>query len=305
MNSIKLVFFLLVVFNLSSNCYAGNDFPPGDYRIELATGGRPSSPYPQLENYNRALTEQGTGSQFTVPVTRHHIIPFQLLRSFYNMVTTNGDLLRFRSFFFAMSQRMPFYASSNSIDCSGGGIISDLSGAATLAYAIASAYVFSGGQTPPPGLDTFQQFYTWLPGNLFIGPANRSDDPHDGMAFEVNAATVVGQERFRVLQRAYNNMLAYVQNGDRQHLGAIADDLSRIANVRSIYQLNADDWEFVSGQYKLTNNAAPMGRAATSNKDIKKTKDAIESSAMCEAGSSEFYKMRARYYNTIFLVYPF
>ncbi|WP_429058625.1 hypothetical protein [Aeromonas jandaei] len=284
---------LLAILSFSSSCYANDDFPPGKYKIDITTGGgRPSSPYPPLENYNRELTQHGTGSAFTVPVTRHHIIPYQLLRDFYNMVTTNGDMARFRSFFLTMSTSITYYASSNSIDCSGG-TLSDLSAASTLAQAFGSLYANGGGQINPPGLDTFQQFYTWLPGNLFVGPSNRSDDPHDGMAFEQNAATVVGSGRFTVLQRTYNNLIQYVQHGNRNVLGNIASDLSRIATIRSVYALDPSDWEFVSGQYRLRANAPRK----TDSDEI--TTQINKSNSTCKNVQSNFKSMRAKYYSVL------
>ena len=294
MHTIRVFFiFLLTILSFSSICYANDDFPPGNYKIDIAAaGGRPSSPYPPLENYNRALTRSGTGSEFTVPVTRHHIIPYQLLRDFYNMVTTNGDMARFRSFFLTMGATLPYYASSNAIDCSGGAF-SDLSAASTLAQALGSLYANGGGQINPPGLDTFQQFYTWLPGNLFVGPSNRSDDPHDGMAFEQNAATVVGAARFAILQRAYNNLIQYVQHGNRNVLRAIAGDLSQIAAIRSVYALDRSDWELVSGQYRLRANAPRKKDSDEVTTQINKN------NSICRDTASKFKRMRAKYYSVL------
>lgn len=291
MSSIKSFIMLLIFLNVSFSSYA-DDYPPGNYKIEIAASGRPSSPYPPLENYNRELTQHGTGSGFTVPVTRHHIIPYQLLRDFYNMVTTNGDMARFRSFFLTMSNSMSYYASSNSIDCSSGAL-SDLAAASTLAEAFGRLYVSGGGQINPPGLDTYQQFYTWLPGNLFIGPSNRSDDPHDGMAFEQNAATVVGSGRFTILQRAYNNLIQYVRHGNRAVLGAIATDLSRVATVRTIYSLDNSDWELISGQYRLRANAP---RKIDAKKDLN-TPNRYDDT--CGNIKSNFKSMRAKYYSVL------
>ena len=295
MHSIKLFIISFAFLNLPLSCYAADDFPPGNYKIGIAASSRPGSPYPPLDNYNSGLTQHGTGAGFTVPVTRHHIIPYQLLRDFYNMITTNGDMARFRSFFLTMSNSMSYYASSNSINCAGG-VLSDLAAAATLAEAFGSLYINGGGQVPPPGLDTFQQFYTWLPGNLFIGPSNRSDDPHDGMAFEQNAATVVGAARFTILQRAYNNLIQYVQHGNATVLRAIATDLSRVASIRSIYALNPADWELVSGQYRLRTNVSRKIDGDTNSKKNNKYSDT------CQNIKSDFTLMRARYYQVLMLI---
>lgn len=229
----------LTVFSQPSNHSVFGQF-------ELNIGSRPAVPYLPLDNYNTSLTDSGTGSQYTVPVSRHHIIPFNVLRAFYNRVSQQNALTRTRGFWGIFSDNLVHYASAGGSNCQIMGI--DLVDAANLAEGQGLGITTGGGSSMAPGFDTFEQFYAWLPGNLFIGPNNRSDDPSN--MFESNVRVVVGDENFNILSRTYNNMIRY-NNGDNSVLNSITSDLSRIAKRTTVYSLRAGDWEFVNGKYRL------------------------------------------------------
>lgn len=231
-------------------------------QFELNIGSRPAVPYLPLNNYNTNLTDSGTGSQYTVPVSRHHIIPFNVLRAFYNRVSQQNALTQTRGFWGVFSNNLVYYASAGGSNCQIMG--SDLVDAANLAEGQGLGITTGGGSSLAPGFDTFEQFYAWLPGNLFIGPNNRSDDPTNG--FESNARVVVGDENFNILSRTYNNMIRY-NNGDNSVLNSITSDLSRIANRRTVYSLRADDWEFVNGSYRLRTTGKFTSQADDINKN--------------------------------------
>lgn len=239
--------FLFMILQLPSVASAN----PGDSSLygsfELNIGGRPVAPYPAMDNYNAELTESGAGQEYTVQVSRHHIIPFNVLRAFYNRLVTENSLRNASGFLNVYSNNLRFYAGSNGIDCNGGVGI-DLFNAGNLAQAQGLGTARGNGDTFALGFDTFEQFYTWLPGNLFIGPTNRSDDPGEG--FESDAHIVVGAENFDILSRVYNNMLAY-NNDDDSVLNSIIADLTKIAARKRIYQLNPNDWIFENGLYHL------------------------------------------------------
>nr|SAY46170.1 Uncharacterised protein [Serratia marcescens] len=240
-------------------------FPAG--KFELNIGVRPSAPYSALQNYNADLTAQGSGPSFSVTVSRHHIIPFNMLRSFYNRVAERGRLRNLSGFLNTYSNNLYLYASSNGVDC--GRLGNDLVDAGNLGLAQGYGMATAGGSNPALGFDTFEQFYAWLPGNLFIGPNNRSDDPHEG--FETNAAVVVGAANFDIISRVYRDINLYLANNDDALLNSISVNLSRMSNRKSIYNLNPNDWEFVNGQYRLSNSKKSLRELAPS--DNVKTSD--------------------------------
>lgn len=245
-----------------------NDFPHGQFNLNIKE--RPSAPYPRLDNYNPDLTEQGRGELHTVEVARHHIIPFSTIRKFYNLVAERNRLRQINGFLNTYSGNLFLYASSNGVNC--GSLGFDILDAGNVGLAQANGTLTAGGNNNVLGFDTFEQFYSWLPGNLFVGPSGsfRSDDPGDG--FESNSHVVVGAEHFAILSRINRNMELYISEHDDSLLGAISADLSKIANRKRIYDLNPDDWELVHGKYRLSN----------SNKSITYPDDIIIPSAECE-----------------------
>jgi hypothetical protein len=244
-----------------------HDMPLGQFELEM--GARPSAPYPQLDNYSHDLQTHGTGSNYTVPVSRHHIIPYNVLRSFYNRLSEQNMFRRVRSFFASYADNLHFYASSNGINCQSLG--NDLIDAANLAQALGFGMARGHGTGLPLGYDTFEQFYTWLPGNLFIGPNQRLDDPGEG--FESNSAMVVGADNYIILRRAYENMVRY-NNGDDSVLGSIAADLNKISQRRSVYSLDPSNWVYVNGYYKLrTDTPAPLTPSSLTTQTLTTDKD--------------------------------
>lgn len=220
-------------------------------KYELTIGTRPSAPYNSIMNYNTSLTQQGMGAAYPTAVSRHHIIPFNVLRTFYNLVVSQNRFRNLRSFFSEYANNIRHYASVNGVGCNNIG--TDLLDAGNLAQAHSFALIHGGGSIIAPGFDTFEQFYAWLPGNLFIGPSNRLDDPLNG--FESNAHIVVGREYFDILARTNSRMQQYI-NGDHstELLRSITVDLAKIANRKRIFQLNPENWVYEKGQYKLNEN---------------------------------------------------
>lgn len=226
-----------------------NDNPLGQFKGDfvLGVGERPTAPYQSLNNYNPSLTASGSGPSYTVTVSRHHIIPFGVLRSFYNRVAENNRLPNLSGFLNSFSNSLSFYAGSNGVDC--GSLGNDLIDAGNLAQAQAFGLAQAGGSNHALGFDTFEQFYAWLPGNLFIGPNNRSDDPESG--FEYFSRTIVGEDTYNKLLRVYENMQRYLNTNDASLLRSISADLTSISKRKSIYSLQSEHWELKNGKYNI------------------------------------------------------
>ncbi|OMO23505.1 hypothetical protein BH582_23870 [Vibrio sp. 10N.222.47.A9] len=257
--------FLLLLIPIVALANPDENLPIGTF--ELNIGARPSVPYPAMDNYNTDLTEQGFGPEYPVTVSRHHIIPFNVLRSFYNRLAELNRFSNIGGFFTTYSDNLRFYASGNNVDC--GNLGNDIVDAGNLALAHRYAFARPGGYVMAQGFDTFEQFYVWLPGNLFIGPNERSDDPGEG--FESNANVVVGEAYFHILRRTYQNMVRF-NNGDDSPtlLNAISVDLTRIAQRRSISPLNSQDWVYVHGKYQLRDDG--IINKVDNIKDLRETK---------------------------------
>ncbi|MCF4166951.1 hypothetical protein L2U69_14960 [Zavarzinia compransoris] len=227
---------------------AGGGNPPdppedGDYRLSLPSQGRPDAPYPALDDYTPDLQAHGQGPSYTVPVSRHHIIPLNVLRGFYNNVVERGDLLYIRGFLSSLGSNIRLYASAASMVCSVAAVRFDLMSASYVSTFMAQGRVRPGGSDVPHGFDTFAAFYAWLPGNLFVGPRNRSDDPGENL--DAGAQFIIGAERFAILRRLYDNMVDY-NAGIGDPLNAIIADLTQVVRWQRVTPLSAQEWERVS-----------------------------------------------------------
>lgn len=225
----------------SVNIYKGSFF--------LNIRQRPSAPYPALQNYNSNLTAHGNGQEFRVPVSRHHIIPFNILRDFYNRVSANNRLRRIGGFLFEFAENIEVYANRAGLNVQRIG--PEIQMAANLSEGQAIGFTRPAGRNTPPEFDTFEQFYAWIPGNLFIGPRNRSDDPENN--FERNARVFLTQRDYERLERIYQDMVSYIETNDNGALFRLANDLPQLARRTGVYDIDPEAWEFVNGQYRLIN----------------------------------------------------
>lgn len=237
MKKIILSFMLTYSFTYHEISYSQPSFTRGAYNIEISS--RMDTPYPALPNYTPDLTQSGTGAQYTVPVSRHHIIPFDTLRTFYNNLVARGDLFQLRGFLGEFAGRIPDYAGFGGIDCTAR--TSDFQSAAAIAVGISGGSIRPGGTTIPEGFDTFNEFYIWMPWNLFIGPSNRDDDP--GSALDQGARYIINDDRtYSMINEVYNLMLDYNRQDPGIRLDRIGSLLRTLSRTVTMYPLEADQW---------------------------------------------------------------
>ena len=233
---IKNSFTLLFLLFSSATFARYDEFDHGRYRLTIDT--RPSSPYTSLPTYDSSLYQPNGGN---VQVARHHIIPYQTLKSFYNKIIHHpNDLRLLRGFFWTFSDHMRQYAYLHR---------ADLDSVQRLVHAIVDREIMAGGYERPQGWDTFEQFYAWLPGNLFIGPKNRSDDPSS--SFEIHSDIIIGDKNYQLMRSLNDNLNRYIHTDDRHILHQINEQLSKLAQRAHPYTLNPEDWAYIHGQYQL------------------------------------------------------
>ncbi|WP_347169228.1 hypothetical protein AAHI06_18730 [Pseudomonas salmasensis] len=244
-----------IVFVISTAASAAPEY----HDLHLPTA-RPGQPYNQLPNAQADLQATGTGPGFTVQLDRHHVIPNELLTRFYNTVIDRAEISRLSGFLTVFANNLAYYGGPG-----GAGASCTFRNEQDNHHtSVVLAGMANGGvvHNVVPGapmedlLDTFRQFFAYMPGNLFIGPtgAVRSDDPHS--SFEENAGTIIGPNRLHQLQNIYNDMHTYLNSPPSSEeaqaaLGRLSERLARVAARRSITQLNADDWVFENGRYHI------------------------------------------------------
>jgi hypothetical protein len=148
-------------------------------------------------------------------------------------------------FFNTLGNNLGAYASSGGAPCDQRHYAS-YSAASTISVAFGRGYMRNDETGISPfGFDDFQQFYSWLPGNIFEGPNGdqRTDDPSE--EFEHNAATVVGTARANLLRQTYEDMRIYIlsDGGEISALRRAGAGLAQIAQMRGITPLGSFDWE--------------------------------------------------------------
>ncbi|XP_065204569.1 uncharacterized protein LOC135834580 [Planococcus citri] len=246
----KYTILLPLLFILQHIAIKGaNDVLEGKYRIDIT--GRPATIFPPLQNYNVKLTKQGSGKDYPVAVSRHHIIPFNHLTKFYNKLVQKGEASKLRSFLTKFDEKFgQFYrqkavneGNKNKYDSTIQNVHKFIQG---LYY---NKIVYDSSARRPENFDEFQGYYAWLPGNLFIGPNKRSDDPHEG--FEKNAKVIVGARRFENLKNVYDWMQAYV-DGKKVDFDKLSNGMRDIANFLEPQALKSGDWvRNQDGSYKI------------------------------------------------------
>lgn len=228
---------------------------------------RPSAPYPNLNNYNSDLSQSGIGLEFDVPVSRHHIIPYNLIRDFYNRVIENRRRQTIIGGFFRnLAINIGWFAFQQDVNCNHPAIYQSLEIASDLSLMIANGQTSNSVSVTarPDGFDEFSEYYAWLPGNLFIGPTRRGDDP--GEAFEEDARYIVGEARFQTLSNLRSQMEAYLNLGalpesvTLPYLRRIAVLLTQLSKRNRVQPLNPAQWKrrpdgtFVIIKHKMKTN---------------------------------------------------
>lgn len=101
----------------------------------------------------------------------------------------------------------------------------------------------------PSGFDKsklFHAYIIWIPCNWFEGPSaeNRDDDPRG--EFEINSAKIVGVDNLKTLKNIYDNMISYIRspNDVEFFTRAVNDFKGLIQRVPEGYRMfNPNDWD--------------------------------------------------------------
>lgn len=279
-----------------------NNFDPGGYNLKIVGNRIDYVGEDRLPNANNDLTSQGDGEEYTVSLARHHIIPYNRLRDFWNRLVENFNIARgnFRGVFLEIGD-VRKYTHGMRLDCTNNQIMSYVQRTETFADALSDttgSLVFhdpNSSREEPEGLRGFLSFYSWLPGNTFIGPSNRLDDP--GFNFESNAAAVVGDENFRILQELNRLMQNYIE-GEDVNINRLNELFTKIAKRKNIYPLNSNAWEKKDGSYRLRQDQSRLKRSAEFS-DI--ARDTVVSSSSCDAITSEYKNIKIKYLSSILI----
>ncbi|KAI6647022.1 hypothetical protein LOD99_8946 [Oopsacas minuta] len=227
-----------------SLCQVDTTYAPQRVRLDYPSNGRPDSPYrTTLPCYNKNLTQMTPcGGNDYINTARHHVDPWSTIRTFWNSVIMNSNHTS-NGMSTVWTQYIKLYPQAD-VDTDPN-VIPLVKGiqAGTIVHDATAQY--------PEGYEDFMQFLAWLPGNLFIGPQDRSDDPGDG--FETTAYVVIGRIRWGYLQKTYDYMKIY-RNTDS--VSTVKKNMLQLASaingIIAPYPLKGQNWERNSnGTYRL------------------------------------------------------
>ncbi|KGS72580.1 hypothetical protein [Burkholderia pseudomallei] len=291
---LKILIFALV-YCAPDVCHPGDDgFPPGKYKIEL-TNDRPRALIDLGDRYNRQLTEQGIDPErYPIELARHHIIPYKTIKDFFNKLWgEQGRLRQPRKLYTFLGHRIPLYAGSAGWNCQTSA--SQIAGASNVALALGDGYMLPDGDLDQNQIEEFLRYIAWLPGNIFIGPhANfRSDDPGEN-GFERDAVYIVGDRRYAILLNTYEDMGEYVKNPSEDLLGAIINNLVKIAQIKSVKLLRREDWINDHGKYRINRNEHHR-------KENGENYESPLSGDACAGLDAGYSLVKGKYYSTISL----
>jgi hypothetical protein len=222
---------------------------PQNGRYNLLMAERPGTIYTNLVNYNPDLTHPGRNpNSFPVEMTRHHIIPYNQLRRFWNRMVQEGHLTNSAApLFSSIENLLNQHVLLTNFTLNE----ADRQQVIQLLQDIRQRRVtHDANGRSPNGWDSLQQVYAWMPGNLFIGPSGnfRTDDP--GEEFEGNAGVVV-PHGFEAFQTANNQITQYESNHAAQLAQRIANTLNNINSRNQPFDLNSDNWEQVNDNGRI------------------------------------------------------
>jgi GH18 family chitinase len=217
--------------------------------FDLSLPERPSAPYMNLPNYSADLRRARAyqDEEHPVSMARHHIVPDNLLRNFWNTLLERGHFNGTHGvaerLLVALEARLPRYA-RDSMRLEEGDVseLQDL-----LTRIINGEIQHRAGARRPNGFDNLSAVYQWMPGNLFIGPRGgggpyqRDDDPGDG--FEGGARVLMSNQSFQTREQANRYIREYINNQSTTAAARAITALTDIANVRTIpFRVNDTQW---------------------------------------------------------------
>jgi len=205
------------------------------YKLNIA--GRPAQPWPKCPNYNPALTAFTTnnppGPNYPITTAYHHIVPFNSLIGFWNKAVTAS--VKDRKI---LSLGMVAVLDALNTKTTNANVRKVINGLKN------ESIVHDASSTnTPDGWDDFTSYFAYLPGDTFLGPTARTDDPHSG--FETGAGVIAGTTKFAYLKAANASLAAFLQitTPTQKDVQGVAPKLSLvIASGVDWFKLDSKTW---------------------------------------------------------------
>ncbi|MCK9926444.1 hypothetical protein MXD62_04545 [Frankia sp. Mgl5] len=186
-----------------------------------------------------------------VDLMYHHIVPLSKLREFWNKIVESG---RTENLEFLLQLHDGITEGTYAELLSPVGKIhkDDALQAAELASKIYNGTVSHDPKAKlrPSPWDDFISVYTWIPGNLFIGPKDRCDDPDNNL--DKIASHIIGSDRegrYDKIFKAFTEISKYLDDKSDQASAELASNaLREVAACIGVQAYNAKNWTWIDGK---------------------------------------------------------
>jgi hypothetical protein len=183
----------------------------------------------------------------SVEMSRHHIIPDLMLRAFWNAVAEAGHLDFLAGNLLKQLQvSLRNYPFSNQEGKDGTVVLlGKIRG-----QDAAEKYVHDPKAVSAECMDDLNRFFTWMPGNIFVGPRERNHDPKD--QFDSESEPLVRSD-FHKMKRAYDSMQQYnsMVSKSSNLVSEIGRALAVVAGKTDFIAFDRDYWVLKGGKYSI------------------------------------------------------
>jgi hypothetical protein len=188
-----------------------------------------------------------SGGPRPIGLTYHHIVPYSKLRDFWNRLVESGDIGHL-NFLALLRDKIANKKYADIPHPLGRLVDNDARDVVTLASDIyRRRFVHDAGGSRPTGWDNLMGIYCWIPGNLFLGPQDRCDDPEDEL--DEAAFKIIGIDRKRRcdnLSDAYNGIMKYL--GGQSTAAPASKALGKVVASPTFQAFNDADWIWFDGK---------------------------------------------------------
>lgn len=250
-----MLFKIFVVFLVLTNSFGANVLKFDSRYFHIIRGGghvnRLLADYRGLNTRNDLIY---TKESCIFGLSRHHIIPYNTLRDFFNKASdrsvidqrTSDKLYTFyEKLIDSLGQRV------RAID-----VHEDIANCAVTHGSESVCKTFPNLPQASPNrifpkteatktIEIIKSTVAWMPFNLFDGPSgtNRMNDP--GYDFENDAASIVGATKFAKLKSIFDGMRTYVRNSNVDVFGRVIDEILPELDSISYNHFQEYQWQYV------------------------------------------------------------
>ncbi|CAM3735284.1 hypothetical protein [Parendozoicomonas haliclonae] len=218
-----------------------------------------------------------------IELSCHHVVPNSRLQAYWNAHLANGHLECSRKFLDQMWRCIGDYSvrhHGSTVDAS-----------RLVQRLVQERIEFDQDGLVPDGLDAFGELFSYMPGNMFMGPSassrccRRGDDPL--CEFEKNAWVVIGYQPYRILWDLNETIQDYLITPTAERASTISNLLTIVVQKREPYAMDRHHWLLKRRTYRLKVDYDAIARCGSNARDRDNLRSLILRSDSLDSLSSQ------------------